>query len=539
MFGNLLNPFGTKKILGLYISPDSVHLAEFQPSITGPQLKNYLQSEISFDDELGETTPTQMDKTNPPTEEDNRDAVKRDRIISTIRRLWNESRTEAKNVVCTLPPQEMVVRFFELPAMQKKHMYDAVKYEAQKYIPFNIDELIYDFEIIESANERGKVGVVFAAAKKTSVENLITIVNQAGLKPIAIDPYPFAIIRTIKSKKRDSQKGQVEILLVLKDKFANVTIVKDNIPLLVQDIDLPGGSKEVFDQFKNMESLFSELKTFLDYCKKQFSLNKLDRIILTGQEDFSKWETYLNKELGVPIVVRNPFNKDIGIGSFPKLITTGLALKEIIDMPVSLNIGKEILFYEAEKVKRSAFSQLPLAIVILVSLFLIMNARVSSLKNQVLNLRTQEKKYPILINEKLDTAALKAMNNEMEKETRVLEIFFNRESFLTTKWGELVNILPENVWLNSVHYEQKLIKSIASKKSSVLKINHRMKIEGGAFSKDKSEEIRLANILNRRLKENEVFSSTFKRIDLASMQKLVVNEREITTFTLMCFSEEK
>lgn len=539
MFGKLLDLFGSKKLLGLYISPDSVHLAEFQPSITGPQLKNYLQSEITFDDETGEAPLTQRDETKPSAEEDGRDAIRRDRIISTITRLWNESRTDAKNVVCTLPPQEMVVRFFELPAMQKKHLYDAVKYEAQKYIPFNMDDLIYDFEIIESDNERGKVGVIFAAAKKTSVQNLISIVNQAGLKPIAIDPYPFAIIRTIKAKRRESQKNQVEILLVLKGKFANVTIVKDNIPLLVQDIDLPGGSKEVFDQFKNMESLFAELKTFLDYCKKQFSLTKPDRIILTGQEDFSDWETYLKKELGVPVVVRNPFSKDIGIGSFPKLITAGLALKEIIDMPISLNIGKEILFYEAEKVRKSAFSQVPLAIVILVSLFLIMNARVSSLENQVLNLKSEEKRYPILTNEKLDTAALKTMNNEMEKGARVLEIFFNRESFLTTRWGELVNLLPENVWLNSIHYEQRLAKNVAAQKSSVLKISHRMKIEGGAFSKDKSEEIRLANILNRRLKENEIFSSIFKRIDLASMQKRVIESKEITTFTLLCFSEEK
>ena len=89
----------------------------------------------------------------------------------------------------------MIVKRISLPVMTAAELAESIHWEAEQYIPFDIDDVNLDYQILDgsSLSGEGNMDVLLAAAKKDKINDYTGVVTQAGLQPVAVDIAAFAL----------------------------------------------------------------------------------------------------------------------------------------------------------------------------------------------------------------------------------------------------------------------------------------------------------------------------------------------------------
>ncbi|MCZ8096693.1 MAG: pilus assembly protein PilM [Burkholderiaceae bacterium] len=168
---------GTQPLLGIDVSASNIKLVELVPGgKAGMRLERYAIEPI----ERGAIVDGNVEKP---------EAVA-DALTRAIRRAGTRTRLAAM----AMPSAAVIAKRITLPAGLLEEDYEAqVESEASQYIPFSIDEVNLDFQILGPAPQSpDDVEVLLAASRKEKVEDRVAIAEMAGLRPIVIDVEPFA-----------------------------------------------------------------------------------------------------------------------------------------------------------------------------------------------------------------------------------------------------------------------------------------------------------------------------------------------------------
>jgi type IV pilus assembly protein PilM len=117
-----------------------------------------------------------------------------DEVVDAVRRLVKKSGTRTKNVAMALPPSAVISKKIILPdGLSEAELEIQVETEANKYIPFSLDEVSLDFCVLgPSATSSGDVEVLIAASRKEKVQDREGLAEAAGLKPVVMDVESYA-----------------------------------------------------------------------------------------------------------------------------------------------------------------------------------------------------------------------------------------------------------------------------------------------------------------------------------------------------------
>jgi type IV pilus assembly protein PilM len=121
-------------------------------------------------------------------------------VADAIRRLRGEVGIRRGGVRVGLASPRLVVRQVEMPVMSRDDLAGALRFQAADLIPFNLDEAVLDFAILDQYQPPGAepvMRVLLAAAQATLVDNLVRAVESAGLAVDAVDLIPLALIRSL------------------------------------------------------------------------------------------------------------------------------------------------------------------------------------------------------------------------------------------------------------------------------------------------------------------------------------------------------
>jgi type IV pilus assembly protein PilM len=158
-----------------------------------------------------------------------------------LKSLLNELNPASKEVSVSLSAPSAIVRFITMPKMSDADLKTSVRFEAEKYIPFNINEVITDAVIVKGVTEdKAQMRVILAAAKKTALESKLTLLKDAGLSASIVDIDSFACFNAFCNSfdKLDEQKNRV--LLNIGYSLTNVIIAKGPVPYFTRDIQISG-----------------------------------------------------------------------------------------------------------------------------------------------------------------------------------------------------------------------------------------------------------------------------------------------------------
>ena len=314
-------------------------------------------------------------------------AIKEMEIVSSaIKTLYKNLKIKNKNVVTSISGYSVIVKKISIQKRGEAELDASIQDEAEQYIPFDINDVNLDYEILSPPDEegaekkaegekaeRGLMDVMLVAAKKDIVEDYVSLLHLTGLSPAILDVDAFALqnafelssekiagcyalvnvgaeelgINAIKNGvsifTRDSSYGGYQINEAIMSKFDVSYEEAEKIKLGGTKIDHKdkGALEEIFTSV--ISGWVNEIKRALDFLATTYPDETIEKIVISGGScRFPGFQKYLELETEIPVIELNPFgNLQVNDKMFdPKYLTymapqaaiaVGLALRSVGD----------------------------------------------------------------------------------------------------------------------------------------------------------------------------------------------------------------
>jgi len=535
---NILSLFNPKKVVGLYVGQDTVDLVVLSSGITGPRLIKFGQTHIYPKDAQkngevisesqgsgvsGAGAVTSADKPEQKAE------TKEGYIIGAIKRVLRENNVKPGNVVTAMPSEEIMMRYFQMPKIPKQERAAAINFEAKRYIPFRMEDVISDFQIIPSRTSPNTMDVVFVAIKRNALEQYLNMLNAAGVKPLIIEAAPFSLMRAFNAAEQLDNKVNTAIVNIDMNTI-NINILRNGVPYIIRDIsfsDVTSGVKSLEPVF---EKILAEIKLSFDFYEKQFPSEVIDKIIIYSKLPLENWHEIVGKELQIPVEVGDPL-RGIRIGSavVPSraAVCFGLALRGLATPFIDINLCKEklLVYKKKELFLRVVFLEASLAIFLLI-LVKVLTTRAIIPLTEELN-KTLSERPKAEVNVKTDSMQdMEKAKNEIEARKKILEGLMSNRTYLTPRLEGIARNMPKGMWLSEVNFEEKLDKKNISK--TVRSLN----IKGYYAVNDKVADKDVINNFLFRLKETKEVSMGMSKADIVSVNRIEQGDKKIASFEI-------
>lgn len=302
-------------------------------------LKNDTLSKLGLREISPDTALTTM-----PTEE-------KDKLIANVlKQVITENQVNIKKAIISISGDAVVVRYIILPKMSQKDLETTIKFEAEPYISFPLDQAILDFQILgdNEEEETKRMDVLLVAGKKDIIERQVNIVKNIGLRPVLIDVDAFAMENLYDYNKGEEANTGSVVLLNIGATFTNINIIENGVSRFTRDVSIAGNSltkalqrdlrldylkaeelkkskgiilsedeegdkeqEQISDIIKPVfHELLGEIRRSLDYYQAQSSERSLKKIILSGGTAKIKGiEKIITQETKLPVERTNPFEK--------------------------------------------------------------------------------------------------------------------------------------------------------------------------------------------------------------------------------------
>jgi type IV pilus assembly protein PilM len=177
-----------------------------------------------------------------------------------------------KRVQVAIAGQAVVVRNIKIPLMEAAEVQNALHWEAERYIPFPVDECTMDFIIIDRDEAQQELEVMLVCAHKNIIDSHLEVLRQAGLQPLAIDIQPFALSRALGLEDTERNDRNVAVLDIGAG-TADLAIFRSGLSRFTRILP-PGANGFTENIMKVMGSRFAEAEQFkMKYTDAMLDLN--------------------------------------------------------------------------------------------------------------------------------------------------------------------------------------------------------------------------------------------------------------------------
>jgi type IV pilus assembly protein PilM len=184
-----------------------------------------------------------------------------DAVSETLQRAWKRLGGRIKNVSVALPAAAVITKKILLPAgLREEDLEYQVESEANQYIPFALDEVNLDFQVIGPAlGNPEEIEVLLAASRKANVEDRVAAAQSAGLKAVVVDVEPYAAetaFEQIRLQLPDGAEDKCVALVDIGASVMNVNVLRNGQSVYSRDQQV--GGNQLTQQIQGMFGLSVE-----------------------------------------------------------------------------------------------------------------------------------------------------------------------------------------------------------------------------------------------------------------------------------------
>jgi type IV pilus assembly protein PilM len=161
-------------------------------------------------------------------------------VADAIRGLFASSGVKPKQVVTAVGGRDVIIKKISMDRMKESEAREVIRWEAEQHVPFDMDNVELDFQILDPEGEGLQMTVLLVAAKRELVENKLSLLSEVGIEPSIIDVDAFALHNAFEVNYPDAMRGVVG-LVNIGHEMTNVNILEDGVPILTRD--LPVGTR--------------------------------------------------------------------------------------------------------------------------------------------------------------------------------------------------------------------------------------------------------------------------------------------------------
>lgn len=176
-------------------------------------------------------------------------------VADAVRNVVQSAGLGKKEVVAAVGGHDVIIKKIQMDRMDDSEARELIRWEAHQHVPFDMESVQLDFQILDPGGSDPQMSVLLVAAKRELIENRITLLSDAGLTAKVIDVDAFALHNAFEQSYPDSMTGMV-VLVNLGHETANVNILEDGVPIVVRDI--PFGSRRIRESLQRERGLTAE-----------------------------------------------------------------------------------------------------------------------------------------------------------------------------------------------------------------------------------------------------------------------------------------
>jgi type IV pilus assembly protein PilM len=170
-----------------------------------------------------------------------------DQVVEAVRRVWKKSGTRAKHAALGMPPASVITKKIILPAgLPEDQLEVQVESEASQYIPFALDEVSLDFDVIgPAANSAEDIEVMLAASRREKVEDRVAIAEASGLKATVMDIESYAAraaLDRVTAQLPEAGAGQVIALFQIGAQVTHISVMLDGVTVYEREQPFGGNT---------------------------------------------------------------------------------------------------------------------------------------------------------------------------------------------------------------------------------------------------------------------------------------------------------
>jgi type IV pilus assembly protein PilM len=162
-------------------------------------------------------------------------------VVETIQNLFETKGIKAKDVCSAVSGRSVIVKKIQMERMAPEDAREAIQWEAEQHVPYDINDVSLDFQILEGNSDPKKMDVLLVAAKREALVAHADLIRQAGLNPMIIDVDAFAV-QNVMDHNYDFGPDEVVAMVNIGGESTNINIVRNGMPLYTQDVGVGGNS---------------------------------------------------------------------------------------------------------------------------------------------------------------------------------------------------------------------------------------------------------------------------------------------------------
>jgi type IV pilus assembly protein PilM len=295
-------------------------------------------------------------------------------VQSAIKKLVGNLKIKVKGVATSIAGWSVIIKKVDLPQMSEDELAQNIQVEAEQYIPFNVEDVNIDFQILGSSSEKtDRMEVMLVAAKKEVIDDYTSLIKKAGLSPQVVDVDFFALENAFEANYDAAESGGVALVDIGATKM-NINVLKNGVSMFNRDASIGGYqiTEDIRQRFgleyeeaekvklglssekvpaQDLEAIFvsaatswsTEVKRAIDFFYATYPEETIGQILLSGGSSrLPGLNGLFNKDTNIPVDYLNPLAK---IAAEPKVfdqqyldyiapqvaVAVGLALRRVGD----------------------------------------------------------------------------------------------------------------------------------------------------------------------------------------------------------------
>ena len=271
-----------------------------------------------------------------------------EKVADAVKLGWKLLGSREKRVALALPSSAVIAKKVIMSAdLREEDMEVQVENEANQYIPFSLEEVNLDFQVLGPApNNPDEVEVLIAAARKEKIEDRVAAAEGAGLKVIVMDVESYATeaaYTLVAGQLPNAGREQTVMIVDIGATMMHINVLHDNVPIYAREQSFGGAQltqeiqrrfglsqeeaeiakrkgglpdsyeSEVLQPLK--EAVVQQVSRSLQFFFAAGQFNDVDYILLAGgTASIPDLDRLIQQKIGTPTQVANPF-ADMALGS--------------------------------------------------------------------------------------------------------------------------------------------------------------------------------------------------------------------------------
>jgi len=257
-------------------------------------------------------------------------------VVEALSRLISENGIKNSNFGGSLSGHSVIIKKIQLPSMTEAELAESIQWEAEQYIPFDINDVNLDYVVLD-ASSGDTMDVLLVAVKKDRIADYTSVIVQAGREPVLVDVDVFSLQNSYEANY--GLGGDTVALVNIGASVMNINVLHGEQSIFWRDVAFGGNQyTEAIQRELNLprddaerlklgdrvgehsiqqvmgiinsvsEDLAAELQKTIDFFVATSSVDRIDRLVLAGgSAQILNLDDVLKERFQVDVEILNPF----------------------------------------------------------------------------------------------------------------------------------------------------------------------------------------------------------------------------------------